>query len=318
MGVVIGVFFFAIVMCLASLSNAGLINKTSVTDFGERQTTRRVDDELVVPDCIQKGDLLLFDVGWDESNRWKRPGPYNEHCAIYIGNNSFIDAFPKGVHVKNYTHYHNWQKNLVFLRVKTANESQRQAVIDWALDQLGVPYQNFFLTLGLKIAHLRLPFFTAGKLYCMEFLWAAYYLQGIDIDRNGWHLPWWVTGNDIIYDDDIEIVYSEVNDSTEIIQPYKGVYIGDKKIVSFINGMNRSYLFGDIDIKVVTHNERITRVDFYINGEYIGNNTKPNNSTTTYSWPWKDHRPGKKVLTAVAWDDMGHQYSSFITVWRFF
>jgi len=277
------------------------------------QTSIDMTDDTTVPDCIKIGDLLLFDVSWDESNRWKRPGPHNEHGALYIGNNIFIDACPKGVRAKNYSHYYNWQKNLVFVRVKTANESQRQAAVDWAISKINRPYQNFFWSLGLKIARVNFPFPSANKLYCMEFLWAAYYLQGIDIDRNGWRSPCWVTGNDIIYDDDIEVIYVEVYDSTEFIKPYKGVYVANKKLTTSFNAMNRTYIFGNVDIQVFTYNMRITRVDFYIDGIQ-----RATDETFPFGWRWNERCSGKKVITALASDDVGNQYSSTITVRKFY
>jgi len=304
---------FGILFLLVCGTNIPIVSSLADKPSVPSSLTIIDDKDKMVPDCVNVGDLLLLDLGCDESNPWKRPGLYNEHCAIYIGNNTLVDATAKVVRAKAYSHfYYNWQKNLVFVRVKTANESQRQAAVNWARSQIGVAYQVFFYFpwFGLKIANTNLSFPTANQLYCMELPWAAYYKQGIDIDRNGWMMPWWVTGNDILYDDDIEVIYSEVYDSTEFIKPYKGIYVGNKKIaVTF----NHTVLFGGIDIEVITHNEMTTHVDFYIDGVYKGTDTTP-----PYTCRWNDRKFGKKVITAVVSDAFKNQYPTSITVWKFF
>lgn len=272
--------------------------------------------DVRVPDCVKEGDLLLidwvFDVGEDESNIWFRSGPYNDHGALYIGNNTFVDSRKKGIVANNYYRFCRFKKNLVFLRVKTANESQRHAAVEWAKSMIGFTYQDFFEFpwFGLKIAHTDLLFPTADKIYCMELLWAAYYLQGIDIDKNGWHFPPWVIAEDILYDDDVEIIYQELDNSTGIIKPNKGIYLGNKKILFTLS---KTLLFGGIDIEVMTLNEKITHVDFFIDTIYKATDTEP-----PYIWSWNEHDSGKKMIKAVAYDDEGNQYPTRITVWRLF
>jgi hypothetical protein len=273
--------------------------------------TNTLNETILVPDSVEIGDLILIDLTADQSNLWKRPGPYNEHSALYIGNNTFVEA--NGVvRYRDYTSFYLLQRNLVFLRVKTANESQRHAAAAWAISKIGVTYQYFFESpwFGLKIAHTDLLFPTANELYCMELLWAAYYAQGIDIDQNGWKFPWWVDGNDILHDDDIEVIYQEVNDSIEITKPYKGLYITNKRITYPILF---TIVVGNIDIEVSTLNEMVTWVDFYINGTYLGTDV-----TEPYGWTWNERCFGKKSITAVAYDDAGNQYKASIAVWKFF
>jgi len=57
----------------------------------------------------------------------------------------------------------------------------------------------------------------------------------------------------------------------------------------------------------------ITRVDFYIDGIYRGNDT-----TIPYKWTWDERVSGKKVIMAVACDDFGNQYFTNITVTKIF
>lgn len=263
-------------------------------------------EERRVPDCVQIGDLLLIDFWVDQSNLWKRPGLYNEHSAIYIGNNTLIEA-NGAVRYQNYSVLHDHAKNLAFVRVKTASESQRNAAVAWAESRIGLPYQGFYdyPWFGLKIANTDRRFPTANELYCMELVWAAYYAQGIDIDRNGWRFPCWVDGNDILHDDDIEIIYREVNDSTEIIKPYKGTYLANRKIAY---NPYFTLVFGGIDIEVNTSNEKITHVDFYIDSVYKGTDT-----TSPYSWRWHEKGSGKKAILVAAGDDLGNEY--FASLW---
>ncbi|MCX6667689.1 MAG: YiiX/YebB-like N1pC/P60 family cysteine hydrolase [Euryarchaeota archaeon] len=272
----------------------------------------KTNDEIKVPDCVEAGDILIVDCRYDESIWYKPPGPYNEHAVLYVGNNYFIEADSKnGVEVRNYAHFHK-HKNLVFLRVKSANLSQKQAAIDWAYDRIGAPYQTWRAPwFWLKIANPDFPNPTANKWYCMELVWAAYYNQGIDIDKNEWVFTLGgVLGEEIINDNDIEIIYREVNDSTEFFKPNKGIYIANKKIKSTFS---KTIIIGKIDVEVVTLNENITRVDFYIDNIY-----KANDTAAPYKWTWDERVFGKKVLKAVACDDFGNQYPAYITVKKFF
>lgn len=284
------------------------------TQSAQHSDTRSDDRNITVPDCVEVGDLMLLDIRTDESNKWKVPGPYNEHGAIYIGNNTLIQAsdYLKGVYPHNYSLFYEHQKNFVFVRVKTANMSQRHAAAAWAISKIGSPYQNVFAFpwFGLKIANTSRPFPTADAFYCMELLWAAYYNQGIDIDRNGWKFPPWVTGEDILQDNNIEIIYKNVANSTEITKPFKGIYIANKKIASTLA---QTIIMGDITIEAVTYNENVTRMDFYIDNIY-----KATETSKPYQWTWSEHTAGKKVIKVITYDNEGNQYPITMTVWKIF
>jgi hypothetical protein len=266
---------------------------------------------MAVPEGVEIGDLILVDIRLDQANPWKRPGLFNEHCAIYIGNDTLIEA--NGVvRYRDFTQFSHWCRNYIFLRVKTANESQRYGAAEWAKSKIGMAYQVFFdfPWFGLKIADVNRTFPTADILYCAELLWASYYTQGIDIDRDGWAYPCWVTPNDILYDDDVEIIYREVSNTTEIIQPDKGLYFANKKIaVTVFN----TIVIGRLDVQVTTENKNITSVDFYIDTVYKATDTTP-----PYSWSWNERGSGKKLITVVARQDNGDHYSSKISVYKFF
>jgi hypothetical protein len=266
-----------------------------------------IANATIFPEDIEIGDMILVDLRLDQSNPWKLPGLYNEHSAIYVGNNSLVEA--NGVvRYHNLTQFCQWCKNYVFIRVKTANESQRLAAAAWAKSKIGYPYQVFFNFpwFGIKIANTSRKIPTANEIYCVELLWAAYYNQGIDIDRNGWIPPWWLTPYDILYDDDIEVLFQNVTNSTEITQPDKGFYIGDKKILFTIF---HTTVIGPIDIIATTENENITKADFYIDDVYKATVTTP-----PYTWRWNEIGSGERVIKVMMSDDFGHLYSSKITV----
>jgi uncharacterized protein YycO len=304
----------ALILLLATtlFPTGGCINlkpkPQSVTDTANDS---KAAETMSVPEGVKIGDLILCDIRVDQANPWKRPGLFNEHCAIYIGNDTLIEA--NGVvRYRNFTQFSHWCRNYVFLRVKTANESQRLAAAEWAKSKIGTAYQVFFdfPWFGLKIANTNRKFPTANILYCAELCWASYYNQGIDIDQNGWAFPIWVTPNDILHDDNVEIIYKDVTNTTEIIQPDKGVYLANKKIaVTVFN----TVVIGPINIEVTTENENITSVDFYIDTVY-----KATDTTVPYSWSWIERGSGKKVITVVARQDDGNHYSSKISVWKFF
>jgi len=317
---IVKIIVCAIIVASLELSNGSIVNGM-IKEVSHKSNEMIIDaeslrDDIIVPDCVEVGDLMLLDIRSDQSNPWKVPGPNNEHGGIYIGNNTLIDSGfiynPEGVYANDYSLFYKYQKNFVFVRVITANDSQKKAAVEWAINQIGKPYQDFqsFPWFGLKIANTSLRFPTANALYCMELLWGAYYNQGIDIDQNGCKFPWWVTANDILHDDDVEIIYKVVFNSTEITKPFKGLYIENKKITSTLE---KTIVFGSIDIEVVTYNNMITKVDFYIDNVY-----KATDTTVPYSWTWNERELGKKVIKAVAYDDNGNQYSSMITIQKYF
>lgn len=314
-----------IIVCVIIGLSLGLSNVPNITGKIKHVSpnlTNKIDNNknfsgsIHVPECVQVGDLMLLDTRFDESNQWKVPGLYNEHGGIYIGNNTLIDAGlihdPDGVYAYDYSAFYYSQKNFVFLRVKTANESQRHAAAKWAISKIGTSYQYFFSPpwFGLKISNTSLPFPTADKFYCMELLWAAYYNQGIDIDQNEWKFPWWVQGDDILQDDDIEIIYESITNSTEIIKPFKGIYIANKKITS---SLEKTIILGVITIEAITYNENVTHMDFYIDDVY-----RTTITTEPYRWTWRESITGKKVIKVIAYDNEENQYSSAITIWKFF
>lgn len=90
-----------------------------------------------------------------------------------------------------------------FVKVKNANESQKQNAIDFAKRQIGKPFQGEWVNKNYNPEDT-LNDSLANEWYCSELLWAAYYNcnnpfpeqepetgyvygEGIDLDRNGWN-----------------------------------------------------------------------------------------------------------------------------------
>jgi len=151
-----------------------------------------------LPGGLQKGDIILMDL--PKNNVWNIKGYSNDHACLYMGpdfkdGSYVIHAGSGGVSYVTYDAYHFHFVNFTFFRVNNANESQRNAAVEWAVDRLGCKYQFFFpesiyrgmWEFGLKCDDINKPGVkTADRFYCMEIVWASYYNQGIDIDRNGW------------------------------------------------------------------------------------------------------------------------------------
>jgi hypothetical protein len=165
------------------------------------------------PPDFKIDDLVFFDSTYPPG-RWNVPGL--DHVAIYLGNDSFICT------IRNKT-THSGEVNIVsyddlflggilknpcYARVINATPEQRHAATHWTISRIGDKYQTFD---PRKVADPNASIFTADRWYCSEIIWAAYYHNGIDIDKNGWDrdfpffFPIWsaVSCDDIYYDNDV-------------------------------------------------------------------------------------------------------------------
>jgi hypothetical protein len=165
------------------------------------------------PADFQIDDLVFFDSTYSPG-RWNVLGL--DHVAIYLGNDSFIcSSRNRTIHQMeiNIVSYDRLFlggsfKNPCYTRVINATPEQRHAATQWAISHIKDKYQIFD---PRKIADPNALIVTADRWYCSEFVWAAYYNNGIDIDRNGWDrdFPWFfpiwsaVSCDDIYYDNDV-------------------------------------------------------------------------------------------------------------------
>jgi uncharacterized protein YycO len=154
------------------------------------------------------------------------------HCLMYIGYNfdtneyEFIEANMNcGVHYQSFDE--DELKNELynfFVRVKTANNIQKENAIEFVKRQLKKGFDNEFLYHD-KNHNPEDSFDPCSNVwYCSELIWAAYYNcnnspgdkiygNGIDIDFDGWKKDWFeyslVSPIEIIRDNDIELFFLE-------------------------------------------------------------------------------------------------------------
>ncbi len=125
---------------------------------------------------LQVGDLILE---YNPKFAWIIPGHWT-HVAIYIGDGKIVEATEDGVVVNPVSNVHKADEAAMF-RVRTS-DAVRQAAVEFALQQVGKPYDYKWLTyIGGKEVY-------GDSYYCSELAWAAYLAAGgPDIDAHpGW------------------------------------------------------------------------------------------------------------------------------------
>lgn len=161
-------------------------------------------DVYVIPAGFRVGDLLFCEVAdhdlvpcsWD-------------HVAIYVGRDPvthrmrFVESVSsEGVREVDYSEYHDWATDIVFGTVASATDAEAQAAADFAIGQIGKPYQDWPVPAD--------PDPDSDAWYCSELVWAAYLSVGIDIDGDSWDLPEFVGPCDIASDDDVSMYCGEL------------------------------------------------------------------------------------------------------------
>ena len=236
--------------------------------------SNQIPRQPILPDNFKVGDLMFIEsVSYFQNvcNSW-------DHVAMYIGDNMFIESndyskIPRpiggtsGVQVTPLWKYKLWTQCCAFGTVVSANESQRQAAVDWALAQRG---EGNFQTGWAENDWWANPNPNdesdpnSDKWYCAELIWAAYYNSSggaIDIDFSPGPLPppsgdgihFAVNPQDIAINDNVSI-YTDANAPSPPEQPdgypQKATYpqIGVYTTVSPDNADNDLYyqwMFGD-------------------------------------------------------------------------
>ncbi len=96
-----------------------------------------------------------------------------------------------------------------------------------------------------------------------------------------------------------------------ITKPEKAIYINNRKIMPFFV----TIIIGNIDIEVdASDDNEVDRVEFYIDNEYVGNDTM-----APYSWNWDEQTPlrFRHTIIVIAYDSAGNSKSDEIIVWKF-
>ncbi len=166
-----------------------------ITDFHQNNAS-------FLPEDFKVGDLIFI----ESVSFWHNVCNGWDHVAMYIGDNLFIEAnnyseIPKpiggtvGVQITPLWKYQLWIQYCTFATVKSANESQRMAAVEWAKEQLGD--DNFQTAWGdgswwanANPNDKSDP--DASNFYCAELIWAAYYNTSngeIDLDVKPGPLP---------------------------------------------------------------------------------------------------------------------------------
>lgn len=156
---------------------------------------------------LQPGDVLLttstHSVGWRHGHAALVLDEYTTlECAVW-GQNSCkcsVSAW------KDYS-------NVLVLRMKDTTAEERQAVVDYALENLeDVPYHISSGFLGPKAPETDASYF---GLHCTYLVWYAWYQFGYDIDSDGGRL---VSAQDILDSDMFEVVQVYGMDPREFIE----------------------------------------------------------------------------------------------------
>ncbi len=145
--------FFILLLLFLQLSNlftdSRCLSKADVSDE---------NGSMNFPSDLKIGDLLFCDVKSDIqkiadmrglSQIQSLPGYANDHIAMYVGNNNFIEATPYlfapfknewiGVVITPYWFLKLWATNITFGYVET-DQKIRNSAVEWAKKQIGKPY----------------------------------------------------------------------------------------------------------------------------------------------------------------------------------
>ena len=268
--------------------------------------------ELPFEGNLRVGDMLFMDYGTMEFF----VGDHNDHVALCTDvsdpyHPKFIDAEGSGVdehdlyYFKTTTH----MEHFLIARIIEPPAGVIDDAVDWAEQQKGLSYQpwdEFHWTVKKNETYDGDE--DSIGWYCSELVWAAYYLQGIDIDNNEWTaypfpvpnvnmgldkilFPWfpdphywflnymmpYVFRNEILIDDNVRTVYKDkVNSGFRAgtkIQLYNGSIkniedVETGDLVASYDMRNDEIISAEVSNVICYTSGEITDDLFTINNEY--------------------------------------------------
>ncbi|MFE3845601.1 PKD domain-containing protein [Thermoplasmatota archaeon] len=157
------------------------------------------DSNLItqIPSYLKKGDILFCDVKQEINDLLYNIGLpsignrgfSNDHCAMYIGKNYFVESFPYrirplrmnvfGVTISPLWKIKLWASNITYAYVNTDQQTRNEAV-KWALMRLGSPYQ-FFWSSELNPNPNDPNDVFSNRWICSELIWAAYWNNNLKL-----------------------------------------------------------------------------------------------------------------------------------------
>jgi hypothetical protein len=175
---------------------------------------------LSVPSYLKKGDLLFCDFNPDFIKLIEKlninifdphiiSGSNNDHVAIYVGDNMFVEACPYhwdekreiwiGVVTTHISMFNLWGTNITYGLISNVTIEQREGAINWALNELGNPYNSFRI---FKFSENNYNYWRCGDLIS-----ESYKNQNINLSD----YDSFVTPNDILKGGLVEIQSGEPN-----------------------------------------------------------------------------------------------------------
>jgi len=162
-----------------------------------------------VPDNLEKGDILFCDMKPLFSHLGYSIRNGSDHCAMYIGNGYLIEAssyfFRHDVQINRLSFFKAWAENITFGRVMNLTNPQKTQIVEFALSQLGKPYQIDYshIPIPLNLLHATTntsvpSFLYPDAWYCSELIWASYMMcdgidgLGINLDDEEWVDSTWI------------------------------------------------------------------------------------------------------------------------------
>jgi PKD repeat protein len=191
-----------------------------------------------LPSHLKVGDIMFCDIKPEILKKiepiglglfFGMPGHANDHRAMYIGNNRFVEASPYrlrplhmdvvGVVISPFWKIQLWATNFTYATVDTTQEIRDNAV-EGAKTQRGRPYQ--FIVGGPNTDPNDETDCYADCWYCSELIWAAYWNNGVKFVVDNGIYSYNATSIWSFYDADNIILYENDDPYANAGGPYEG------------------------------------------------------------------------------------------------